>query len=202
MEISDRNLFRTLATCRHLVKSSFMAMNIFIYDYGTFKYTSGSFLELLGYTGAVYEFSALPYMNDAGEIIPSALTFIGDAIEKKNTYPEMYEYTALSEVFGPDQYHYRSLIEIPYQFDSPTAKRSQFIIKCWKRYQEQITSTFNSFGGDHREILDKSSRNITKLLSDRLYGKDVISNEHYKNNCAFLQEVIEEHQIQEKEIFG
>lgn len=193
-------MYRSQATCRHLVKGSFMAMTILVNEHGLFDNASGSFLELLGYSAAVYEFASLQYINDAGELLPVALAFIGRAIEQGGNDPEMAEFTSLSEVFGSDLHKYRSMLEVPFQLNSSPGKRAEFMIDCFRRYTHQIRSSFEGFSGNTRAIMNKAARNATQLLSERLYENDVISDEFFKNNYAFLLEVIEQQSIQERKL--
>ncbi len=179
-----------------------MSMTILASEHGLFDNASGSFLELLGYSGAVYEFAALQYMNDAGELVPLSLSFIGRAIEQETTDPQMATFTSLSQVFGSNLQKYRSMLEVPFQFMSPAGKRADFMIECFRRYRHQIAISFDGFSGNPRTILNKAARGVTELLSKRLYDNDIISDEFFKNNYAFLEHVIEEQSLQERTLFG
>ncbi len=197
----DREPYRIQSACKLITKGSHMALTILAADCGLPPNADGSFLEFAAYSASVYEFAALPYLKDAGEVAPMALGFIARGIEQGGDWAQ---FASLDEVFGADLNAYRALLDVPGGYYSPEGVRADFMMESLRGYRHLFDAAFEGFARNHNpsSLMNKIAHTSTTRLSERLYGFDTIGDEFYKNQYAFFQSVIERQTEAEQRIYG
>ena len=191
--VNRQVLNRIQHNARLIVSNSHDTITLINGAYGFPQNCEGALLALFSYIAFVAEFASIDLFEEDIEVVPEmALKVIGKAIEEYPASDEGFQYCGFGEVYGFDLTKYGQLLRPPEILYPEPGDRATYMLNELNTYEDCAKSILKlESPGNPRKVLGIIANQITKILSSKLYGEEIIDKDFFLNHYAYIYTEIE-----------